>query len=289
MPSLSTAPIVVSGGRWKWLFCLPSLEKVPGVRLCMLRATATLRWFLCLALCELLRPNLMFAQDSKFLAAGTGLTTPIRWMDQPPSTIDSAGKNPFLPPSPSYSQNDAGSPNFADTLAFQFDRGGTSAWLTETYLSTPHTWGDLQGNAWSNGLAAGGSYFFSKTNTTAVHFMSNLDSSTTHIGGLPFEQYDGSYLTIRWGISRLFFSNSVRHELQLDVAGYGERMVAPPHLPIAFYMLDPTGYAVSSSGMEATFSLPSRNAVWSVRYGSERMVQQPAHGRLLQFQLSWNW
>ena len=120
-------------------------------------------------------------------------------------------------------------------------------------------------------------------------FMGNLDASTTNVGGLLFEQYDGSYLTLRWGMSRLFLSNTGRNDLQIDVAGYGEHMVSPPHLPIPFYMADPTGYASSSSGVEATFSLPSRNAVLSVRYGSERMMQQPIHSRLLQFQLTWSW
>jgi hypothetical protein len=256
----------------------------------MTRATTTLRWFLCFALLELLRPLMISGQDDNFIAAGAQFTTPRAWAltDKLSTTTPSLSPSPGLS-SQMYGQHGSGGQTFADTLAFQRDRGSASAWMTETYLTTRPTFVALQPKEWSNSFAGGGTWFLTKSNTTALHFMGNLDASTTNVGGLLFEQYDGSYLTLRWGMSRLFLSNTGRNDLQIDVAGYGEHMVSPPHLPIPFYMADPTGYASSSSGVEATFSLPSRNAVLSVRYGSERMMQQPIHSRLLQFQLTWSW
>jgi hypothetical protein len=287
MPSLRTAP-TFTVGRSDRPFCLPNLEEAPGVGLLMPRTTNILRWFLCLALMELFRPTPITAQDDKFNVADIGFTTPLAWMEKPASTTIPAGMNPLILPSSSFGPSDSRRQTFADTMAFQIDRGSTSAWLSETYVATPPAFLDLHGKEWSNDVAGGGTWFLTKSNTTAAHFMGNLDFSTTIIGGVPFEQHDGSYLTLRWGISHSLLLNNRRSELQIDVAGYSERTVTPPHLPIAFYVADP-GYSVSSSGAEATFSLPSRNAVLSVRYGWERMVQQPAHSRLLQLQLSWDW
>lgn len=254
----------------------------------MTRVTNTVRCLVCFALLELVRPLLVLGQESEF--ASTALAR-IAWAvpDEPLSTTSPTVTNPFGLSMQTHTQYEEHSPTSADTLAFQFDRGSSSAWLTETYFAAQPTFTDLHPKEWSNGLAAGGTWFLTKSNTTAVHFMGNLDSSTTNEGGLPFEQYDGSYLTLRWGTSRLFLSNTGRNDLQVDLAGYGERMVSPPHLPVAFYMAEPTGYAASSFGIEGTFSLPSRNAVFSVRYGSERVAQQPTHTHLLQFQLSWSW
>lgn len=256
-----------------------------------MRATSTLRWFVCFALLELLRPVLLRGQNEEFLAAGTQLTTPAALTSSAKSlsAAQPANANPFGLASQTYGQHAGANQTFSDTLAFQFDRASTSAWITETYLETSPSLVDLHPREWANGLAAGGTLFLTQSNTTAAHLMANLDSSTTNVGGLPFQQYDGAYLTLRWGLSHLLLSHSGRNDLQVDVAGYSERMLSAPHLPIAFYTGDPMGYAALSSGAEATFSLPSRNSALSVRYGWEQIVQPSTHGRLLQFQLAWSW
>lgn len=289
MASLNTAPIAFP---WAGRMAILPAQSVGdgGNEADMSPVTSTLRCLVCFALLELVRPVLVTGQESEFLAS-TALTPSIAWAatEEPLNITPPTITNPFGLTLQTHSQYGDGNQSSADTLAFQFDRGSSSAWLTETYFATPPTLADLSPKEWSNGLAAGGTWFLTKSNTTAFHFMRNLDSSTTNVGGLPFDQYDGSYLTVRWGASHLFLSNTGRNDLQIDLAGYAERMVSPPHSAVAFYMADPIGYAASSSGAEATFSLPSRNIVFSVRYGSERVAQQPARSHLLQFQLSWSW
>ena len=257
----------------------------------MTHTTNTLRWFICFTLLELLRPILLAGQRSEFVATGDALAASGAGLiaDNPVNTTTPSSAIPLGLPWQAYGQHGSSGQNVADTLAYQIDRGATSAWLTETYVAAPAAFAGLRAPEWSNGFAAGATWFLTKSNTNAAHLMANLDSSTTSVGGLPFEQYDGSYLTLRWGLSHLFLSGTGRNDLQIDLAGYGEHMVSPPRLPVAFYMADPTGYAASSSGAEATFSMPSRNAVFSIRYGWEQIVQQPTHSRLLQFQLSWSW
>ena len=203
--------------------------------------------------------------------------------------------NPFqqyaaAPPVPSDEER-----NTADALTFHFDRGSTTLWAVETYsapnpvLMAPQNL-VLERSDWANGNAAGITLYLTKTNDTALQFMSDLESTGVGSNRTELYQSGAEDFTMRWGVSHLYeVGKRGAGFLQFDVAAFQEWLVSPALLiggPFADHL---PSYTISSSGVESTFSLPAKDLAFSVQYGSEHLGNETHHHRLLMFDLSWTW
>jgi hypothetical protein len=212
---------------------------------------------------------------------------------KPSAQVPVPASNPFDQPGDADNVKTSDAAATEDALSFALDRKATTFWAADAYLPPTHTSvspRSLYGTDWCNSIAGGASLYLTKSNTTAAQFMTDLESSGSSLANNTIDQSGGEDLTLKWGASHLFFlGRSQTHVLQFDAAGYQEWLVAPALLlggPFADHL---PAYTISSTGVEATFSLPSRNLVFSARYGTERLTQSGEHGHLIQFDLSWTW
>jgi hypothetical protein len=249
-----------------------------------------------LALAGLLGSAMAIAQDKDPLTAND-FTSP-KTQAAPVTASSYSSFSPSFAPLPlNEGSSHSGTSDEATSRALILQSGwkGTDAIATYTFTApTGHLFSgsgyDADTGMYGSSITGGVYAYLTNSKATTLHLNADLEING-QVGQMNQAPQDaGQDFLVEWGVSHLLSSDKhPTRALEIGVAGYQEWLVSRPLSlggPFAGYV---PGYSLFSAGLETTFTLPEKNAMFSLRYGHEHVVGGQSHSRIFAVGISWTW
>jgi hypothetical protein len=249
-----------------------------------------------LALAGLLGSAMAIAQDKDPLTAHDGSLPKSQAAPVTASSYSSYSPS-FAPAQSNGGGSHSGTSDEAPArpLILQSEWKRTDAIATYTFTAPtghlfPGSAYDADAGMYGSSITGGADAYLTNSKATAVHFNADLELDGQFGQMNQGPQGVAQDFMLDWGVSHLFSSDKhPTRALELGVAAYQEWLVSRPLSlggPFAGYV---PGYSLFSAGLETTFTLPEKNAMFSLRYGHEHLVGGQSHGRIFAVGISWTW
>lgn len=155
------------------------------------------------------------------------------------------------------------------------------------YLAKP---GNQITGAWQNSLIGGIAFDLNRRGATAVQLNSDVELYGPVQQLSDRQQASGQDLAFDFGIVQLFpLDKANTRSFSLEVGGYRQWLVSQPLFASGPIAVREPGYVVSSTGLQAGFTLPESNMTFSLRYGTECLAHAWQKPNAVELQFSWTW
>lgn len=146
------------------------------------------------------------------------------------------------------------------------------------------------GAGWNQSFEGATLICLTNSKTTAIQMSGHLEVLGPIEGPHALAQAAGQELTLEWGVSRLFsFGGQSEHSSVIELNAYDQRLAAQAGVLTGPTQTQFPRYTFSSTGVEATFTVPQRNMSVSFRYGKDGFSQGGPKMAAVAVELSWAW
>jgi hypothetical protein len=155
------------------------------------------------------------------------------------------------------------------------------------YLAKP---GNQVTGGWQNSLIGGIAFDLNRRKATAVQLNTDVEMYGPVQQLFDRQQASGQDLTFDFGIVQLFPRNKVvPRSFRLELGNYQQWFVSQSLFASGPIAVREPDYMVSSTGVQAIFTLPENNMTFSLRYGTEHLAHAWQKPNAVTLQFSWTW
>jgi hypothetical protein len=145
-------------------------------------------------------------------------------------------------------------------------------------------------DGWQNSVAGELSFDLEHGGSVSMEFNADVEIYGSEQQPLDRKQASAQDSKFEWGLAKQFPANNiVKYSMGLEIGGFHEWTITQPLLAGGPLIVREPSYTLFSAGLQTAFTVPDKDMTFTVRYGFDRLMQEPQKHRALAIELSWNW